>query len=465
MFADFSIQGYETKTGSHAQFLTVQAPQLHTVPGDLTLEQAGSYILNLGTIVRCLFTTLQIVGGKTIFIEGSATGTGLDALKSSKASGLNVTGLVSSPARAEFVKTKGAVGRARSHRSALCGAVHRRARWRRGVARPGKQPAPLVAEYKRSTAASWRIMPSATPAKPRSRARSSCWLKAASWRSTGRRRAITSASWASPAASTAEAMLQKAGARGGEAVLIFYGPNSTALADETGLEMIEAARGSARARWSSPTPTASASSSCRWALKTRWPGSSVSKASSGGKAPISIGRTPCRACRWRARTSRAFREAVREFQDKTLKPFGNAVGKLLRSPDNPRGNPDIVLERAGQDTLGVTTALVKPFTGRVVYAEDMAGQRYNFYAPQVWTRQRRIMMPTAEILGTHLCNAYEVTRMNDMVAAGLLDVTEPTVVPWEGLPEAHQSDVGQPPHRRDLYRQPRAAGDGPARQG
>jgi acrylyl-CoA reductase (NADPH)/3-hydroxypropionyl-CoA dehydratase/3-hydroxypropionyl-CoA synthetase len=29
--------------------------------------------------------------------------------------------------------------------------------------------------------------------------------------------------------------------------------------------------------------------------------------------------------------------------------------------------------------------------------------------------------------------------MNDMVAAGLLDVTEPTVVEWGGLPEAHQS--------------------------
>jgi acrylyl-CoA reductase (NADPH)/3-hydroxypropionyl-CoA dehydratase/3-hydroxypropionyl-CoA synthetase len=29
--------------------------------------------------------------------------------------------------------------------------------------------------------------------------------------------------------------------------------------------------------------------------------------------------------------------------------------------------------------------------------------------------------------------------MNDMLAAGLLSVTEPTVVPWEGLAEAHQS--------------------------
>ena len=75
----------------------------------------------------------------------------------------------------------------------------------------------------------------------------------------------------------------------------------------------------------------------------------------------------------------------------------------------------------------------------MVYAEDMAGQRYSFYAPQVWTRQRRILMPSAEIRGTHLCNAYEVTRMNDMIAGGLLDVTEPTLVPWEGLPQAHQA--------------------------
>ena len=110
MFAGFAIQGYETKTGSHAQFLNVQGPQLHRVPPDLTLEQAGSYVLNLGTITRCLFTTLQIVPGKTIFVEGSATGTGLDALKSSIKSGLKATGLVSSEDRAEFVKEQGAVG-------------------------------------------------------------------------------------------------------------------------------------------------------------------------------------------------------------------------------------------------------------------------------------------------------------------------------------------------------------------
>ena len=71
--------------------------------------------------------------------------------------------------------------------------------------------------------------------------------------------------------------------------------------------------------------------------------------------------------------------------------------------------------------------------------EDLTGSRFTFYAPQVWTRQRKILMPTASILGTHLCNAFEVARMNDMIAAGLLEVTEPEVVGWDGLPEAHQS--------------------------
>jgi acrylyl-CoA reductase (NADPH)/3-hydroxypropionyl-CoA dehydratase/3-hydroxypropionyl-CoA synthetase len=134
-----------------------------------------------------------------------------------------------------------------------------------------------------------------------------------------------------------------------------------------------------------------------------------------------------------------FKAAVRDFQERTMKPFGQAIGRLLRSPADPRGAPDLILERAGHDALGVSTALVKPFTGRVVYAEAMAGRRYAFYAPQVWTRQRRILMPTAEIRGTHLSNAYEVTRMNAMIAAGLIEVTEPTVIAWEELPEAHQA--------------------------
>jgi acrylyl-CoA reductase (NADPH)/3-hydroxypropionyl-CoA dehydratase/3-hydroxypropionyl-CoA synthetase len=129
MYADFAIQGYETETGSHAQFLTVQAPQMHPVPPDLTLEQAGSYILNLGTISRCLFTTLQIAPGRTLFVEGAATGTGLDALRSAVRTGLQVTGLVSSPERAAFITgQQGGGGRDQPQGSWLCRSLLHRAR-------------------------------------------------------------------------------------------------------------------------------------------------------------------------------------------------------------------------------------------------------------------------------------------------------------------------------------------------
>ena len=45
-----------------------------------------------------------------------------------------------------------------------------------------------------------------------------------------------------PGIASPEEMLARAELRGGEAVLIYYGPRSTELIDETGLEMIEAAR-------------------------------------------------------------------------------------------------------------------------------------------------------------------------------------------------------------------------------
>jgi acrylyl-CoA reductase (NADPH)/3-hydroxypropionyl-CoA dehydratase/3-hydroxypropionyl-CoA synthetase len=234
-------------------------------------------------------------------------------------------------------------------------------------------------------------------------------------------------------------MLQRAGARAGEAVLLYYGPNSDALLDATGLEMIEAVR-AIGAR----TVVATTTDAQREFVQSL----GFEDAVAGVVSLEDIRRRNGDNFDWpktmprladARRNIETFRAGVRDFQDKTLKPFGNAVGALLRSPDNPRGAPDLIIERAGHDALGVSTSLVKPFTGRVVYCEEMAGKRYAFYAPQVWTRQRRILMPTATIAGTHLCNAYEVTRMNDMIAAGLLDVTEPTVVPWAQLPAAHQA--------------------------
>ena len=441
MYAGFSIQGYETRTGSHAQFLITQAPQLHPLPPGLPLESAGAYILNLGTVSRALFTTLQVVPGRTIFVEGAATGTGLDALKSAHRAGLSVTGLVSSPSRADSIRAQGATGaidRSEARFKSLFTPVPED-----GAAAWEAAGAPLVEAYKQMNGgrlADHAVSHAGETAFPRS---FQLLAEGGSIAFYGASSGYLLSFVGKPGRAAPAEMLKRAGARGGEAVLLYYGVadgvDGSALVDAAGLETIEALR-----EFGLRTVVATRTDAQREFVLSL----GFEDALAGVVAIEDIQRRHGERFHWprtmprlvdARRDIETFRHSVRDFQDRTLKPFGAAVGALLRSADNPRGAPDIVFERAGHDALGVSTALVKPFSGRVVYAEDMQHRRYAFYAPQVWTRQRRILMPTASILGTHLCNAFEVTRMNDMIAAGLLEVTPPTVVPWHELPAAHQS--------------------------
>lgn len=439
MYAGFSIQGYETKTGSHAQFLNVQAPQLHKPPSDLTLEQAGAYTLNLGTITRCLFTTLQITPGHTIFVEGSATGTGLDALKSSIRTGLAATGMVSSEERTDFIKTQGAVGAINRKDPAFADAftpvpddADEAIAWE-------KAGEPILQRYRDMNdgkLADFVVSHAGERAFPRS---FQLLAEGGSLAFYGASSGYHFTFMGKTGEASPEEMLARAELRGGESVLLYYGAGTTELADQKGLEMIEAAR-----LFKARIAVVAYTNAQREFLQSLGLEDAVEGVISiealkkrGGEDfdwPSSLPRLPDSKTE-----TEAFKRGVRDYQQKTLKPFGSAVGKLLRSPGNPRGAPDLVIERAAVDTLGVSSSLVRPFGGRVVYAEEMANKRYTFYAPQVWTRQRKILMPTASILGTHLCNAHEVEVMNSMIAAGLLDVTEPTMTPWEGLPEAHQA--------------------------
>ncbi len=439
MFADFAIQGYETPTGSHAQFMVAQAPQLHPVPGDLTLEQAGSYVLNLGTVFRALFTTLRIAPGRTLFVEGSATGTGLDALKSARSAGLAVTGLVSSQARAEFIATMGAVGaidRTDPRFDGLYTAVPEDAGGALAWEAAGQ---PILESFKQlnnSRLADYVVSHAGETAFPRS---FQLLAENGSLAFYGASSGYHFSFMGKPGAVDPKAMLRRAGLQGGEAVLVYYGAGSKSLLDEVGLEMIECLR-----EFGARVVVTTTTDGQREFLQSL----GFQDAIAGIVSLEDVARREGHNFHWPHTMPRlpmardnieAFKAGVRDYQDRTLKPFGTAIGRFLRSGANPRGNPDLILERSAQDTLGVSTSLVKPFTGRVVYAEEMAGHRYTFYAPQVWTRQRRILMPTANILGTHLCNAFEVSRMNDMIAAGLLSVTDPIVVDWAGLPRAHQA--------------------------
>ena len=438
MYADFAIQGYETDFGSHSQFLVTQAPQLHPVPGDLTLEQAGSYILNLGTIVRALFTTLRIESGKTMFVEGSATGTGLEALKTALKSGVQVTGLVSSEERAQSVRALGATAtldRKDPRFAELFTSVPDDDAGTAEWLTAGEALCDAYRAQNGGRLADYVVSHAGETAFPRSfqllehNGELTFYGASSGYHFTF----VGKDGTTSP-----EAMLRKAGLRAGEAVLVYYGPRTTELVDATGLEMIEAVR-ALHGRCVVATSTDGQrefvqSLGFEDAVAGVVSLEEIGRRSADFEWPHTMPRLPDAR-----QETETFRQAVRDFQDHTLKPFGAAVGKLLRSPDNPRGAPDVVMERAAHDALGVSTSLVKPFTGRIVYCEQMAGRRYAFYAPQVWTRQRKILMPTASILGTHLTNAYEVTRMNDMISAGLLEITPPTVVPWNDLPAAHQA--------------------------
>ena len=436
----FRIQGYETPDGSHQQWLLVQAPQVHPKPPDLTLAAAGSYILNLGTVYRALFRTLAAAPGQTLFVEGAATGTGLEATRAAAGSGLTVVGLVSSAARAEAARAAGAAGalqRSDPHFAHL---------FTRVPADPGQWAAweaageELCAEFRRQ--AGGRLADHAL-----SHAGETAFPRSFQLLAPGGTLAFYGASsgyhftfLGKPGAAAPAVMLRRAGLRAGEAVLIYYGPAAAAaVADPAGLEAIEAAR-EAGARIAVACYT---EAQREFVLSLGW-----GEALRGAISLEGLHRRQGDLFAWPQtmpdlpdprRETEAFRLAVRRFTEQTFKSFAAAVGEVLHSSGNPRGYPDLVVERAGHDALAVSTMLVRPFTGRVVYAEEMGGQRYSFYAPQVWMRRRRIYMPTAQIFGTHLCNAAEVVRMNEAVSGGLLAVTEPVAVPFAELPAAHQA--------------------------
>ena len=453
MFAGFAIQGYETDTGSHQQFLLVQGPQLHPVPADLTLEAAGSYVLNLGTIARALFTTLKVESGRTIFVEGAATGTGMEALKSAAKNGLAAVGLVSSGERAAYVRSLGAAGAIDRKDPRWSGAFVPVPAGAAQIATWEAAGEPLCAAMRAQTGgrlADYAVSHAGQESFPRS-------FQLLADGGTLTFYGATSGYWFSfvgkHGAESPETMLRRAGLRAGEAVLLYYGVDApeagspsggskgapAALLDSVGLEAIEAVRAAG-----GRLVVATATDAQREFVQSLGFGDAVR----GVVSLEEIRRKEGADFDWPAalppmpdakRETGKFKEAVRLYQERTMKPFGGAIGRYLRSADNPRGYPDLIIERAGHDVLAASTSLVKPFTGRVVYCEDMSGRRYTFYAPQVWMRQRRILMPRATIAGTHLCNAFEVARMNDMISAGQLEVTPPTVVEWGALPRAHQA--------------------------
>ncbi|MCG8350825.1 MAG: enoyl-CoA hydratase-related protein, partial [Chloroflexales bacterium] len=445
MASDFVIQGYNTPDGSHQQFMLAQAPQCMTMPPDMTLEAAGSYMLNLGTAYRALFTTLQIQPNRNIFIEGAATGTGLDASRSAARNGLYVTGMVSSPARAETLRTEGGARGVINRKDPRYAGIFTRipadpSQWAAWEAAGHEmledfrvQNEGHLADYaishagEQAFARTFQLL-----GEPRNGHIPTLTFYGAS---SGYHFTFLG----KPGAADPTEMLQRARLHAGEAVLIYYGVDGKTLVDQVGLEGIEAARAMG-ARIVVVTYT----DAQREFVQSLGFGAAL-------RGVVSIEELHRRfgdEFEWPetmpnlpdSKTDpEGLKDAIRRFNDLTFKPLGSAVGAYLRSADNPRGYPDLIIERANHDSLAVSAMLIKPFIGRIVYYENLDKRCYSFFAPQIWMRQRRIYMPTANIWGTHLSNAYEIIKLNDEISAGLLDITEPMLIDWQGMPEAHQA--------------------------
>jgi acrylyl-CoA reductase (NADPH)/3-hydroxypropionyl-CoA dehydratase/3-hydroxypropionyl-CoA synthetase len=438
MAADFRIQGYERNDGSHAQFLVVQGPQLHRKLPGLTLEEAGSYGLTLGTIHRALFTTLGIRPQRKLFVEGAATGTGLDCLRTARQSHLTVVGMVSSDERGERVRDFG--GRPLNRKDP---------RWA-DIFTPVPDDPAQWADWEGAgsefvTAAKAQaggdIDYVVSHAGERTFPRSFQLLGEGGvltfyGASSGYRFSFMGKS----GAATPATVFERADLRAGLSLLVIYGPGAEdGIVDPVAIEAIEVG-----CTLGAQVAVLADTAEQREFVNSLGFGARLAGVVSIDAIARRLGDDfeppgPFPPLPDPFRESEAFKEAVRRFSDRTLKPIGSAIAPLLRNTLDRRGLPDVVFERAGRDGLSLSSALVKPNIGKVVYAENLEGRRLSFYAPQIWMRQRRILMPSAEIRGTHLNTAREFAKMQERLAAGMNDVMPPVNVPLADIAEAHQA--------------------------
>ncbi len=438
MAADFRIQGYERNDGSHAQFLTVQGPQLHAKLPGLTIEQAGAYGLTQGTIHRALYHTLDIHPGARLFVEGASTGTGLECLRSARSSGLSVLGMVSSQERADRVQDFGgeAINRRDPRWADIFTPVPDDPKLWQDWQQAGQA---FIAESHGKVGGALDFVVSHAGEKAFGRSfqlLGDGGVLTFFGASSGYRFSFMGKPGSEPVA----AMLRRARLRAGQSLLVMYGAGAEdGVVDPVGVEAIEAGC-SAGARVAVLTDTIEQ----REFVSSLGFGAQLTGVVSVEQIQRRFGDDfdppgPLAPMPDPFTESAAFKESVRAFSDRTLKPVGSAIGPLLRNTMDRRGLPDVVFERSGRDSLALATALVKPNTGKVVYAEDLSGRRLSFYAPQVWMRQRRILMPSAEIRGTHLNTAREFSEVQERIAAGMIDVVEPVPVNFDQVAQAHQA--------------------------
>jgi acrylyl-CoA reductase (NADPH)/3-hydroxypropionyl-CoA dehydratase/3-hydroxypropionyl-CoA synthetase len=466
MHAGFEIQGFETPGGTLRPFDRLLATQLLPVPKGVTLEQAASFMLNLVTVHRALTHRMPIARGQSLLVEGATGGTGAHAVDLGRLLGARVIGIVGSPDRGRQAEEAGAAAWIDRTDPAF-----------RGLWTPVPDDPAAWEEWERAGA----------PIRDRLRERNDGRLVDAVVSFTGRPafgrlvqmlapggrltffgafkgytlRFLGRPAEAAPAG--AAGLLDRAGLRPGMGIVVHYGAPeapvvegattagaeaAVAATDQGGLENqigLED-QGGLEDRAARSAIQAAIERRARVAVITRTDAQAAHLMRDAAIAGGILGTVSLESLRrgsrfeWPDRMPDYDRDPARyeHYEHLTLKPLAAAVGRLLRAPGDLRGQPDIVVARAAEDTLAADLFMVKPFTGCVVFVES-ARRAYTMFAPQVWMRQRRVLFPTFEIIGSHMGNPQQGREVIDLIAQGLIRLPHPEVFEADAAPEAFQA--------------------------
>jgi enoyl-CoA hydratase/carnithine racemase/NADPH:quinone reductase-like Zn-dependent oxidoreductase len=382
-------------------------------------------MLDLETVYKAVFDVARVEEGERVFIEGAAGGTGLYAVACAALRGGQVTGLVSTEEKGALVLGRG--GHAY---------VNRKDPAFRTTFTPVPAQAAAYPAWRSAGAAFQAAVREKNAGAPIDVVVSSVgrdlFGRMVDLLGTGGRLVFygatsgyTLAFLGKPGAAPAREMFRRAGLRPNYGVLVYV--DGDAGGDPVAAEAIEAAL-RAGARVVAVARKDAQAARIQETLRV-----------AGVVSIETLSRSP--GFRWPSTMpdSEQDPDGFREYQDYTLKPFGQAIGRILATPDNPRGYPDVVVERASQDTLGISAFLARPHTGAIVFLEPGEGRRFSFYAPNVWMHQKRILFPTFAILGSHLSNAHQAEQVVRLIDSGALRIHAPALHGWDETAEAHQA--------------------------
>ncbi len=85
-----NCQGYDDRTGTFAEFLSINENRLYALPKGCDMQESVAFLHSALTAVVGLFDRAQLISGETIFINGGSGNVGTAVLQIAKACGARV---------------------------------------------------------------------------------------------------------------------------------------------------------------------------------------------------------------------------------------------------------------------------------------------------------------------------------------------------------------------------------------